>query len=254
MSSLATAHKFISLVEIHFPAPKFNGDESQEELWTDSIAQILGPYDDDVVLDAAATIVRTRRPKTDGTMFPKPSECIEACDNAKARKQLAQTPLLKTASKIKERQERDPHAAWRRDRVALAVDLCRTELGQRAGREGWILQLYDFCRDYARLPAQAGEIETLIANARAYQQLVERLRAEAGTDIVVNALVRLGDTVLGRRQEIFERTQKPETEREANARQELEKQLRESPEILERLAAEQKARQRVRDEAETQSA
>jgi len=150
MSSLATAHKFISLVEIHFPAPKFNGDESQEELWTDSIAQILGPYDDDVVLDAAATIVRTRRPKTDGTMFPKPSECIEACDNAKARKQLAQTPLLETASKIKERQERDPHAAWRRDRVALAVDLCRTELGQRAGREGWILQLYDFCRDYAR--------------------------------------------------------------------------------------------------------
>lgn len=247
--------KFIVTVGAFFPRPKFGENEEALTHWMALMVSMLGGYSDEILTEAAATIIRTRDPaEKGGSMFPKPKECIEACDNAKARKELAQAPLLETAAKIKERQEKDPHAAWRKDRVALAVDLCRTPLGQRAGREGWILQLYDFCRNYARVPNAAGEIEKLISDARAYHEMVERLRGEAGTDTVVTALVRLGDTVLGRRQEIFEMTQKPETKDEAEAREALQAALLADPAIRERLAAEQKARQRVRDEAEKQSA
>lgn len=71
--------KFIALVEVHFPRPKFSGDEAKETLWLRSMAEILGEFEPDVLMKAAEKIVRTRNPQTESSMFPKPSECIAAC-------------------------------------------------------------------------------------------------------------------------------------------------------------------------------
>lgn len=72
--------KFILLVEVHFPRPKFNGDEKREALWMRSMREILSEYEPEVLAKAAETIVRTRDPRDGGSMFPKPSECIYACE------------------------------------------------------------------------------------------------------------------------------------------------------------------------------
>lgn len=74
--------KFILLVEVHFPRPKFNGDEKREALWMRSMREILSEYEPEVLAKAAENIVRTRDPRDNGgSMFPKPSECIAACRN-----------------------------------------------------------------------------------------------------------------------------------------------------------------------------
>jgi hypothetical protein len=72
--------KFIMLVGAHFPRQKFVGEEEREALWLRSMGEILGGYADDVLMEAAANIVKTRDPKEDGSMFPKPVECIRACE------------------------------------------------------------------------------------------------------------------------------------------------------------------------------
>jgi hypothetical protein len=38
--------------------------------------------------------------------------------------------------------------AWSSDRQRLAYDLCKTEFGKKAARDGWALQLWDFCRNH----------------------------------------------------------------------------------------------------------
>lgn len=71
--------KFILLVEVHFPRPKFNGDERREAVWMRSMREILSEFEPDVLAKASETIIRTRDPQRDGSMFPKPVECIDAC-------------------------------------------------------------------------------------------------------------------------------------------------------------------------------
>ena len=84
--------KFIMLVGAHFPRQKFAGEEEREALWLRSMGEILGVYADDVLMEAAGVIIRTRDPKEDSSMFPKPVECIRACENI-LRKRLAMAYL-----------------------------------------------------------------------------------------------------------------------------------------------------------------
>ena len=88
--------KFIMLVEVHFPRPKFSGDERREALWMRSMSEILADYDARALALAAETIIRTRDPGKDSTMFPKPSECIRACDAAKRLIAARDMPLIGT--------------------------------------------------------------------------------------------------------------------------------------------------------------
>jgi len=80
--------KFILLIEVHFPRPKFTGDEAKEALWLRSMTEILSDYEPDVLAEAALTIIRTRDPDKANTMFPKPVECIRACDAARNRRRV----------------------------------------------------------------------------------------------------------------------------------------------------------------------
>ena len=86
--------KFILLVEVHFPRQKFSGDEAKEAIWLRDMSELLGQYSYEVLSEAAATIVRTRDPEKNGTMFPKPLECIRTCDQIQRRKMLDNLPMF----------------------------------------------------------------------------------------------------------------------------------------------------------------
>ena len=144
MSQIGVA-KFISIVGLHFPRPKFEDDETMGAAWTASMTRTLGGYSDDVLLEAAQRILGTRNPKKDGKFFPVPSECSAVCDQvALLKSRTSSTPLLAGPSANE----------WSEERQRLALDLMKGPLGAKAAREGWMVTLYDFCRVNMRLPTE----------------------------------------------------------------------------------------------------
>lgn len=182
--------KFIMTVSAFFPRQKFAGEEAKEALWLRTMGEMLGGYSDAVLARAAEEIIRTRDPR-DGTMFPKPAECIAACDAAKKVLAHIATPLLPKTEKADD---------WSDDRLALAFDLVNGEMGRRAAREGWVDGLYHFARKNMRLP-QPVEIGTLIAGARETERIIAELDAGPAS-MLTTAIIRFGKSVLARRSEL----------------------------------------------------
>lgn len=145
--------QFISIVGLHFPRPKFNDDEVMEGAWMASMTKALSRYDDDVLGEAAQKILGTRIPKKDGRFFPAPAECVAVCDDILYWRQKVQTPLLPAPNPD----------AWSNERLSLAFDLCKSAIGRRAAREGWVGSLFEHCRKNMRLPITDAEIELCIA-------------------------------------------------------------------------------------------
>lgn len=185
--------KFIMLVEVQFPRQKFSGDEDKEAIWLRTMNEDLGHYDDDVLVEAANKIRRTRDPNKDGTMFPKTKECVAACESVKASLKLRNsTPLLPKAEKSDD---------WSDDRLALAFDLVNGEMGRRAAREGWISSLYHFARKNMRLP-QPPEVAAIIAERRSLESFIQGLRDKERPTSMDAALIQFAETVEKRRDEL----------------------------------------------------
>ena len=186
--------KFIAMVETFFPRPKFSGNETNEAFWVATMENTLGGFGDAVLVKAANIIIETRSAQRDGTMFPKPAECIAACHKARdVLKSFAPQPLLAA-----------PNAnEWSDERLDLAFDLDNGELGKRAAREGWISQLYNFCRKEMRLP-KSSEIAVCIEQFELLEQAIAAFNAgpRAGLN---GAICAFADTVLVKRAELRER-------------------------------------------------
>lgn len=180
--------KFIGMVEKFFPAPKFNGDENEEALWLKMMQEMLGGYDEMTLVQAAQTIVRHRDPKKDGTFFPKPSECIAACE--------AVIKLQRGAMLQIEAPKADE---WSDDRITLAFDLANGPLGRRAAREGWVNALLRFCRKNMRLPKD-GEISACISENAEFQEALRRCR-EGECGPLSASLAVLGESIAARSEE-----------------------------------------------------
>lgn len=180
--------KFIGMIEKFFPAPKFGGDQKEEELWLKMMRDMLSAYDEQTLVQAAQSIVRHRDPKRDGTFFPKPSECIAACE---AVVKLQRGAML---------QIEPPKAdEWSDDRITLAFDLANGPLGRRAAREGWVNALLRFCRKNMRLPKD-GEISSCIAENAEFQEALQRCRdGECGS--LSASLATLGESIAARAEE-----------------------------------------------------
>jgi hypothetical protein len=163
MSSDAAVLKFIAVVELHFPRPKFNGDEQMESAWLKSMHKVLAGYSDEIVALAAERILLSRSPKRDGRFFPSPMECIEACDKAAAYRQQEATPLLSGPKEM-------PYDA----RVRLARDLMRCPMGQAAIKDGWGQSMFQFCIDNQRVPG-GREIDECKITSRQFAAEYERL-------------------------------------------------------------------------------
>lgn len=198
MSSEVTSLKFIQLVELHFPAPKFNGEQHLEDAWTQSIGKILAPYEDAVVLEAADQIVRTRDPdEKGGTMFPKPFEIIKVLDDVKERQRIRATPLIETkeARTKRERQESEVRA-WTPERQKLATLLCQTPLGQRAANEGWVVALWNYARHHMRLPEEQTVIDEIRRQGLDTRKAIEDIIRAPAKDKLNVALKDMAGNVL----------------------------------------------------------
>lgn len=184
--------QFIAMVSLHFPRPKFGGDEVMEGGWMSSMTLALSKYSDDVLREAAQQILLKRVPKKDGAFFPAPSECIAVCNTIANQH-------FKDEEKSRLLPGPNPDS-WSDDRLALAFDLMKSELGRRAVREGWLQSLYTFCRKNMRLP-KGNEIEVCIADGRIVQQVVEEF--QNGEPNQFNAaIVRWGNTMLEKQDEL----------------------------------------------------
>lgn len=171
--SYVGVQKFIALVGVHFPRAKHGGDEAAEALWLRSMNEILGDYEDDVLIEAAVWIVKNRDPDKDGTMFPKPKHCIDACNRARDTIRIRSTPMLETRERVQERI--DAAAKWAPDRIDLAKSLTRAFPDiRRAKAEGWIDAVFHFCREHGRHPSKS-EIPEIIAGHKKFRELIADL-------------------------------------------------------------------------------
>ncbi len=151
--------QFIAVVELHFPRPKFGGDETQEGAWMASMTRVLRPFDDDELADAAVRLLSSYR----GQFFPKPADCTDACDKAREVKRLAHPPLLIGKQEM-------PYEA----RAKLARDIMQAPLGKQAKREGWDTTMFHFIIDNQRAP-EGREIDDCKRKSREFKATYEAL-------------------------------------------------------------------------------
>lgn len=186
----ATAMKFIMLVEGFFPRPTYGGDEAREALWLRTMREILAPWDESVLMEAAQRIIKTRGKGRNERFFPLPAEVEAVCHEIAAERERAQRPLL-AAPKGNE---------WSDERLALAFDLCKSPLGMEAAREGWVLRLYDFCRREMRLP-EKGEVMRLRHEAQGIDKAIAKIDSSEPSSLN-NALRAFAASVLAKRNEL----------------------------------------------------
>lgn len=152
--------QFIAVVELYFPRPKFDGDETQEAAWMAILARVLSPFEDDELADGAVRLVSAY----EGKFFPKPVECTAACQKAREVKRLSQPQLLIGKQEM-------PYEA----RTKLARDIMQSPLGQQAKREKWDTSMFHFIVDHQRAPKDR-EIDECKARSRAFAAESERLK------------------------------------------------------------------------------
>lgn len=96
------------------------------------------------------------------TFWPKPSEVLD----------LVGEILAERDRKLAREEERKGKSLPVQMREASQMIRC--DLGRRAVDEGWIRQLWDFCRTRGRLPGQY-EVGALVASAREHEEIVAKL-------------------------------------------------------------------------------
>lgn len=191
MASENDVRKFVMAVGVHFP-PLAQGDEA--DVWMASMARVLGRMETHVLSAAAALIIETRNPKRDGKWFPTPSECIVACDTARQRienDKRGSKPLLSHGER-----DQSPWASWRCD---LADTLIKTPMGERAAAGGWIVTLWNFCREHGRLPSEE-QARAMAVSAGDIPKLIEDL--ESDPNALAQMCARWGRSFVERRQQM----------------------------------------------------
>jgi hypothetical protein len=177
-------HKFIATVALHFPRPKFNGDDTMETAWLASMNRVLSGFPDDVLADAAVRILAKHR----GQFFPKPAECTDACREAAEVKRMNAPQLLIGKQEM-------PYDS----RCNLARDLMQSPMGKLARKEGWAESMFYFIVDHQRVPG-GNEIDDCRREAREF----EKLRKEGLKDHPFGTpLAKLADAMVRKARELM---------------------------------------------------
>lgn len=179
--------QFITDLAVHF-GRKLDTPEA-EDAWLKSMVAALRGYGASVLKEAAQRIISTRTERS----FPLPAECKKVCDDIASREALAKGMQLlqPDAKNVPE------YSDWR---FKLADDLVMCPMGKQAAREGWIGCLWAFCRKNMRMPKDH-EIHQCKTDAKRFDEAYEWcLRGEGG--VANHALVKLGDSMLARREEL----------------------------------------------------
>jgi hypothetical protein len=150
MSKATVTANFISPLLRHFNQPEMEADEDVRLFFSD-IVEDLSQYPADMLALAAKKVRRSRMSLT----FPPLAECLAAC-------QAAHGELIKPEP----RSEGRDYPEWSASRIAKANRLICCDGGRQAARDGWIVRLWDFCRENERVPNRA-EAEVIIRKFRA---------------------------------------------------------------------------------------
>lgn len=176
--------------------PPFRWDDQQENDWIQDVMREIAHFDDAVIEAATTEMVRKRRRK-DGT--PAVSDCIGYCVEAKRWRdaETGKAQLIQEA-------DAGQHGAWTRDRRKLAYDLIKGPLGKQAAREGWILSLWDFCRNNGRLPSGPNAVREIERCKRTSAEFDEAyaacIRGQGGA--LNRELEELGASMLAKRERL----------------------------------------------------
>ena len=187
MSTKAVSH-FVGTIIQHFPP--FRWEEEQEKAWVDTVVRELSCFSEAVLDRAVSEMVRTRKDRK----IPLVSECIQACLEARrwieADASKGQLPAMRPAAGDE----------WSTERVKLAYDLIKSSLGKEAGRDGWILSLWGFCRINQRVP-QGPETERCKRDAQEFDTAyADCVRGAAGP--LSGVLEGLGAAMLAKRESL----------------------------------------------------
>lgn len=180
--------KFITDLAVHFP-PKHARPEL-EATWLKSMAEALRGTAPKVLEEAARHLINTRKYNS----FPLPAECRAVCMEIAERQELRQNegslPGIGFSYGLD----------WTQERRNLASQLICGALGKEAAKDGWILALWNFCREKQRLPSGA-EIHRCKAVAREFDQLYA-LTVQGKAGPWSSDLEKLGASMLKKRKEL----------------------------------------------------
>jgi hypothetical protein len=104
-----------------------------------SLAEDLARFSDAHLAEAVKSLRSSRKYRD----FPTIGECVDAA-------RAAVVPQSKGADHGKDAAAED----WAHKLEAFR--LCRCSMGRQAHREGWLVALFDYCREYGRLPDADG--------------------------------------------------------------------------------------------------
>jgi len=185
-----SAAEFAEAVITHWPP--FRWDQHQAGSWTQSLVRELSAFDRQVLGNALAHLIRSRR----DTKTPTVAACIDACVAERryldAEKTTASLPVTKDGSRLPEYSD---------ERRRLADDLVRCADGKQAAKEGWIGTLHTFVVRNGRMP-KGHEIADCKRHAREFDEYYAQ--CVKGGWPQAASLLSLGDKMLARRKELTE--------------------------------------------------
>ena len=176
---------FIAPLSIHYSVRHENDDA--KKAWREDYVDAMRGYSSEVLKEAAKRIMRKRNYSN----FPLIADCLEACKSVLDDRNVGRSPDMGSHKGYPE---------WSHERQRKAAQMICCELGKRAAKEGWVISLWDFCRNKDRLP-QRHEIDKLIAGSRGTWQAMKEIDDK---NAMAPALRNLEQTLIKRRQKLTE--------------------------------------------------
>lgn len=192
--SVAAAN-FVSRLVTHFPVRHDSPEREQE--WLASIVAGIKNYNADVLDRAAQRMIDTRTDRR----FPLPAEIRKACADIAIEDASRQPRLVGTSA---------PDASGRFGH--LADELVMGPLGREAARGNWVSALHQFVQSKGRLP-EAHEQKRVIQNARDLDDGYADVVAGRCHPEMRGALMKLGASMLARREQLRARVLGAEADR-----------------------------------------
>jgi hypothetical protein len=146
--------KFIEPILAVIPTPKTESIEG----FVAAYARILSDFDDDVLVLASETLLRTMKHKS----MPLPGECLDACWEA------AETIRLRKLRAIQPKRKIPEQFMWTKEMAENADKLFASAWGRKAVADGVEIALWDFMVKHQRWPNE-NEYEKVRAESKARQ-------------------------------------------------------------------------------------
>lgn len=176
------SNRLIGRISTVFGAPEHSTDPAA---FIAELARVTRSYTE-AELDKAADALLVTFVPTNRKPWPTPAEICAACQDAR--------DLLNPPKPVPYR-----YPDWAPESIAKAYRLIVSDVGRRAGDEGWILSLWDFCRKQQRLPS-VSEQATLKGYAHGFNDAFASV--ERGKTPLDQMLKKLGETMLRRRDKL----------------------------------------------------